>query len=97
MQVVEDDRQQRATTLLQNVDYRIEAHYEVLSGEEAPQKQYEMFKRRSSKWRCFQQPFLDLVSPLQGFVMDHRYDFVFLFDTRTATPTVTPMRATFHG
>jgi len=58
MQVIEDDRQQRAATLLQNVDYLIEAHYELLGGKESPQKHYEMFKRRASKGQCFQQPYM---------------------------------------
>lgn len=57
-QVIEDDRQQRAATLLQDVDYLIKAHYEVLGGNEPPQKHYEMFKRRASKGQCFQQPYL---------------------------------------
>lgn len=58
MQVIEDDRQQRAATLLQDVEYVIEAHYEVQSGKEPPQKHFEMFKRRASKGQCFQQPYL---------------------------------------
>lgn len=57
-QVIEDDRQQRATTLLQNVDYLIYAHYEVLDNKDPPQKHYEMFKRRASRGQCFQQPYL---------------------------------------
>ncbi|MCM2373929.1 type I-C CRISPR-associated protein Cas5c [Aporhodopirellula aestuarii] len=58
MQVIEDDRQQRAATLLQDVEYVIEAHYEVRNGNESPQKHFEMFKRRASKGQCFQQPYL---------------------------------------
>ncbi|EMI28181.1 type I-C CRISPR-associated protein Cas5c [Rhodopirellula europaea] len=58
MQIIEDDRQQRAATLLQDVEYVIEAHYEVRSGNEPPQKHFEMFKRRASKGQCFQQPYL---------------------------------------
>ena len=57
-QVIEDDRQQRAATILQNVEYLIEAHYEVLKGNDPPQKHYEMFKRRASKGQCFQRPYL---------------------------------------
>lgn len=56
-QFIEDDRQQRAATLLQNVDYIIEAHFEVIKGNDPPQKHYEMFKRRASKGQCFQQPY----------------------------------------
>ncbi|QEG25235.1 type I-C CRISPR-associated protein Cas5c [Mariniblastus fucicola] len=57
-QVIEDDRQQRAATILQNVEYIIEAHYEVIKGNDPPQKHYEMFKRRASKGQCFQRPYL---------------------------------------
>lgn len=57
-QVIEEDRQQRAATILQDVSYVIEAHYEVISGKDAPQKHYEMFKRRASKGQCFQRPYL---------------------------------------
>ena len=57
-QVIEEDRQQRAATILQDVCYLIEAHYEVISGNDPPQKHYEMFKRRSSKGQCFHHPYL---------------------------------------
>lgn len=57
-QVIEDDRQQRAATILQNVDYLIEAHYEVIRGNEPPQKHYEMFRRRAIKGQCFHHPYL---------------------------------------
>jgi CRISPR-associated protein Cas5d len=57
-QVIEDDRQQRASTILQDVEYVIEGHYEVRGGNEAPQKHYEMFRRRASKGQCFQRPYL---------------------------------------
>lgn len=67
MQVIEDDRQQRAATLLQDVDYVIEAHYEVRSGKEPPQKHFEMFKRRASKGQCFQQPYLGCREFIAGF------------------------------
>ena len=56
-QFIEDDRQQRAATLLIDVDYIIHAHYEVLNPKDPPQKHYEMFKRRASKGQCFQQPY----------------------------------------
>lgn len=57
-QVIEDDRQQRAATILQDVEYLIEAHYEVKAGSDGPQKHYEMFKRRASKGQCFHHPYL---------------------------------------
>ncbi len=56
-QVIEDERQQRAGTILRDVDYVIEAHYEVLDDSEPPQKHYEMFKRRARKGQCFHRPY----------------------------------------
>lgn len=55
---VEDERQQRAATLLVDVDYLIEAHFDVISGDEPPPKHYEMFKRRAEKGQCFHRPYL---------------------------------------
>ncbi len=57
-QVIEDDRQQRATTLLKDVAYIIDAHYIVLNSSVPPQKHYEMFKRRAIKGQCFHRPYL---------------------------------------
>lgn len=57
-QVIEDDRQQRAATILQDVEYIVDAHYEVIGGNDPPQKHFEMFKRRASKGQCFQHPYL---------------------------------------
>ncbi len=57
-QVIEEDRQQRASIVLRNVEYIIEAHYVVLNSREAPQKHYEIFRRRAEKGQCFHQPCL---------------------------------------
>lgn len=57
-QIIEDDRQQRASTILQDVEYVIEGHYVVRNNSEPPQKHYEMFKRRATKGQCFQRPYL---------------------------------------
>ena len=57
-QVIEDDRQQRAATILRDVEYLINAHYQVLNNSDPPQKHYEMFKRRASKGQCFHRPYL---------------------------------------
>lgn len=54
---IEDERQQRATTLLLDVAYIIEAHYEVLDNAEPPNKHYEVFKRRAEKGQCFHRPY----------------------------------------
>jgi len=55
---VEDERQQRAATVLRDVDYLIEAGFDVLAGDEPPPKHYEMFKRRAEKGQCFHRPYL---------------------------------------
>ena len=65
--LIEDARQQRASTLLRDVSYLLEAHFEILDrrfeikGPELPQKDCEgkhldMFKRRARTGQCFQQP-----------------------------------------
>lgn len=52
-------RQQRATTLLVDVDYLIEAHF-VLTGragpDDNPAKHQEIFTRRAANGQCFHQP-----------------------------------------
>ena len=53
-----DNRQQRASTLLVNVEYVIEAHFELRDHSEPPQKHFEMFKRRAEKGQCFHHPYL---------------------------------------
>ncbi|WP_339688214.1 type I-C CRISPR-associated protein Cas5c [Gimesia maris] len=55
---VDEDRQQRAAIVLRNVDYVIEAHFELLDQTEHPKKHFEMFKRRVEKGQHFQQPYL---------------------------------------
>lgn len=57
--LIEDDRQQRAATVLKDVVYVIEAHAVLTpqAGEgETVAKHIEMFKRRATKGQCFQQP-----------------------------------------
>ena len=59
--VVEDDRQQRATTLLRDVAYVIEAHFALTNAAEADDneaKHLSMFNRRASKGQCFHRPYL---------------------------------------
>ena len=67
--IIEDQRQQRATTLLRDVAYVIEAHFEILDfrfekgGPELPAKDCEgkhldMFNRRARDGQCFHQPCL---------------------------------------
>lgn len=58
---IEENRQQRASTLLRNVGYVIDAHVKVVQeqpGINAVAKHLEMFKRRASRGQCFHQPCL---------------------------------------
>jgi CRISPR-associated protein Cas5d len=59
--VVEEHRQQRATMLLVDVDYVIEAHFELTekAGEgDTPAKYISMFNRRAVAGQCFHRPCL---------------------------------------
>ena len=53
-----DNRQQRAATILRNVDYIVEAHFEMRSDADKPQKHSEMFRRRATKGQYFHHPYL---------------------------------------
>jgi CRISPR-associated protein Cas5d len=55
---VEDDRQQRAATILRDVAYVIEARFDVVSGEENVAKHLDQFNRRARGGRCFHHPYL---------------------------------------
>ena len=57
---IEDDRQQRAALVLRNVEYVIEAHFE-LTGKgknDDPGKHLGMFERRAKQGQCFHRPYL---------------------------------------
>ena len=59
--LIEDDRQQRATTLLRDVAYVIEAHFVLTVAAEADDtaaKHLAMFNRRAAKGQCFHRPYL---------------------------------------
>jgi CRISPR-associated protein Cas5d len=57
-QSIEKDRQQRASLVLKNVEYVIEAHFE-LSGSDYtdPGKHLAIFERRVKKGQCFHRPY----------------------------------------
>lgn len=55
---IEDDRQQRAATILRDVAYVIEARFELVDESEPVDKHYNMFKRRAEKGQCFHRPYL---------------------------------------
>lgn len=59
--MVDDNRQQRATMLLINVEYVIEAHFEMTGKAEesdTPAKHASMFNRRAASGQCFHRPCL---------------------------------------
>lgn len=59
--LVEEDRQQRATTLLREVAYVIEAHFELTDragADDTVGKHLDIFNRRARKGQCFHAPCL---------------------------------------
>jgi len=57
-QYIEDDRQQRASLVLKDVEYVIEAHFELTAVNDAdPGKHLAIFKRRAEKGQCFHRPY----------------------------------------
>lgn len=59
--LVDEDRQQRASTVLVDVAYVIEAHFELTSkagDEDNEGKHLDIFNRRAAKGQCFHQPCL---------------------------------------
>jgi CRISPR-associated protein Cas5d len=58
---VDEDRQQRASTVLRDVDYVIEAHFDLTDrarADDPPGKHLDMFNRRARQGQCFHQPCL---------------------------------------
>jgi CRISPR-associated protein Cas5d len=54
----DEDRQQRATMLLRDVDYVIEAHFDLVDRSESPAKHFDIARRRIEKGQAFHQPYL---------------------------------------
>ncbi len=55
---IEDDRQQRASMVLRNVEYIIEAHFELTGNDDVdPGKHLAIFERRVKKGQCFHRPY----------------------------------------
>jgi len=55
---VEDKRQQRAAVILRDVEYVIEAHFDILSGENNAGKHLDQFNRRVRDGACYHRPYL---------------------------------------
>ena len=54
---VDEIRQQRATLLLRDVGYVIEAHFEIVSGDRNEGKHLDQFQRRARFGQCFTRPY----------------------------------------
>jgi CRISPR-associated protein Cas5d len=54
---IEDERQQRASLLLRDVAYVIEAHFDLLDPTESEGKHLDMFNRRARKGQYFHHPY----------------------------------------
>lgn len=54
---IEAERQQRAAMLLRDVAYVIEAHLDVISGEDNVAKHLDQFNRRARAGQCFTRPY----------------------------------------
>ena len=58
-QYIEDDRQQRASLVLKDVEYVIEAHFELTGVDNSdPGKHLAIFERRARKGQCFHRPYM---------------------------------------
>lgn len=55
---IEDDRQQRAATILRDVAYVIESRFDIVGGENNPGKHLDQFNRRARSGQCFHRPYL---------------------------------------
>jgi CRISPR-associated protein Cas5d len=83
--VVEENRQQRATTLLVDVAYIIEAHFDLTdkaADDDTPAKHISMFNRRAEMGQCFHQPCLG--------TREFPADFRLLADNEPEPPTMLP-------
>lgn len=55
---IEAERQQRASLVLRDVEYIIEAHFELRDSTEHPGKHLDQFNRRARRGQCFHRPYL---------------------------------------
>ena len=55
---IEEERQQRAALLLRDVAYLIEAHFEIIEGEDNEAKHLDQFNRRARDGQCHTRPYL---------------------------------------
>jgi CRISPR-associated protein Cas5d len=55
---IESERQQRAALLLRDVAYVIEAHFEIVAGDDNEAKHLDQFNRRARTGQCYTRPYL---------------------------------------
>lgn len=70
--LVDEDRQQRAATVLRDVAYVIEAHFELtakVGPDDSAGKHLDIFNRRARKGQCFHQPCLGCREFPAGFAL----------------------------
>ncbi len=99
--VADEDRQQRASTILIDVDYVVEAHFELTARagpEDNECKHLDVFNRRAARGQCFHQPCLGtrefpadfllypLDAPLPAAIAETRDLGFMLFDIDHAAP-----------
>lgn len=66
---ITDTREQRATLLLRDVGYVIEAHFDIQSGPENAAKHLDQFNRRARRGACFTRPYLGCREFAADFVL----------------------------
>jgi len=71
---IEDDRQQRAATVLRDVAYVIEAQFDIVGGETNPGKHLDQFNRRARNGQCFHRPYLGCREFSAAFALIERDD-----------------------
>ncbi|MDR2871606.1 MAG: type I-C CRISPR-associated protein Cas5c [Xanthomonadaceae bacterium] len=86
---VDEERQQRAATILRNVEYVIEAHFELTGkagADDSIGKHLDIFNRRARKGQCFQMPCLGVREfPAEFRLLEHE------------TPLPVPTDSSLHG
>lgn len=99
--IADEDRQQRASTILIDVDYIVEAHFELTARagpEDNEGKHLDVFNRRAARGQCFHQPclgtrefpadfeLLPADAPLPAAIAETRDLGFMLFDIDHAAP-----------
>lgn len=71
---IEVERQQRAAMLLRDVAYVIEAHFDLIGGEENIAKHLDTFNRRARAGQCFTRPYFGTRECAADFALIETHD-----------------------